>query len=141
MSDVFQVDPTQPQSAFPYDRGVATPGTPTGSEALLTASGQLNAKQGVYYLQAANDSPMTIQIPAPTAGSSASGGDDGNQITFVSVDGLAHIIQSGSNGSPPVHNINGADYRATFSGSPIGRVLTLHAYNGIWYTGSTVTLS
>jgi hypothetical protein len=135
-------DPNAPQSAFAYPVGSSTPGTPTGSEQLITKSGTLPGKRGPYYLQSANGLVMTVQVPAPVAGGSASGGDDNIELEIVNTDNLAHVIQSGSGGSPFVGYINGdVNYRATFSGSPIGRVLKLRAYGGNWYTGSGVTLS
>ena len=139
MTDALQVDPTLPQSSFPYSRGSATPGTPTGAEQLITASGPLAGKQGVYYLKAKSGSAMTITISAPVSGSSANQGDDGDVLEFVNLDGLAHTIQCGA-ASPLVADINGANYKAVFASG--GAVVRFRAYGGVWYTnGAESTLT
>jgi hypothetical protein len=134
-------DPTLPQSAFPYPAGAATPGTPTGSEALLSVSGPVPSKQGQYFIQSSPAANLTLALHAPIAGSPANGGDDGNEIEFVNLDGrTGHQIKVGTN------LVNGAYANVTLhdSSSPPNalRSMKMIAYGGVWYCNTSgVTLS
>jgi len=134
-------DPTLPQSAFPYPAGSATPGTPTGSERVLSVSGPVPGKTGRYFIQSSPAANLTLTLQAPIAGSAANGGDDNNEIEFVNADGrTGHLIKVGTN------LVNGASANiAPHDGSspPVAlRMFKLVALGGVWYcnTGG-VTLS
>jgi hypothetical protein len=117
-----QVDPTLPQSAFPYPAGSVQPG---GDFDVVTASGPVTRKQGTVFLNGSGVLHLTIAAPNP--GISKDNGDDDNSLTFVNVDGHAHVITG------PTNSLNGANHIATAGGAK-GDSITLKAYGGSWYT-------
>lgn len=134
-----QVDPTLPQSSFPYPTGSSTPGTPVGSEQLLSQSGPIPSKQGLYYING-NGKNLTLSLQTPIAGDSAKGGDDGNVIEMLNVDGGYHTITAGAN----VFNGSHALALLHDSASPptVSRKFSATAYNGQWICNTSgITLT
>lgn len=95
-----------------------------------TASGAIAIKEGLVILDASSAlTGMTLALP--TAGSIASGGDDGKRLTIIGKTAHAHVVTTPSNG------INGNKLHATYANA--GDSITLRAYGGVWYTEGTTT--
>jgi hypothetical protein len=125
----YAVDPNLPQSAYPFQAGAATPGTPAGPGQVVSANGPL-PKYGPLYI-AAGVALTGLLLAAPNPGSAAAGGDDNLDLLIVNTDGHAHVIVT------PADAINGVDMRITFAAAAGGYV-RLVAYGGVWYMiGST----
>jgi len=99
------------------------------------------SKEGTVFLAKATAGAWLLA--APVAGAPAAGGDDGKVMRIISVNGLAHTVQT------PANKINGNMDKMTFAaGSPasanVGDSISLTAYNGLWmvnYLETSVTLS
>ncbi len=89
---------------------------------------------GTSYIETAGVDATTLA--APVAGSPASGGNDGLEITIIDNSGHAHTVTAPANGITPAHHL------VTFNGTQ-GSFVTLIARNGKWLVlaSSGVTVS
>ena len=75
-----------------------------------------------------------LTLALPTAGSKASGGNDGDRLTIYTTTAHAHTVTTPANG------INGNKLTATFAA--VSDRVELEAFNGVWYTvNNNTTLS
>jgi hypothetical protein len=91
------------------------------------ASGAIRATEGSVVITKATAAAMTLA--APTAGSPANGGDDGQRLKVFCIQAAAHTITTPSNA------INGNKHVVTFANA--GDSVSFIAYNGVWYVLST----
>ena len=129
-------DPNAPQSAFPFTGGTCTPGTPSGLERVVSASGAIN-KIGPLYITAAT--ALQLALAAPLPGSSKQAGEDNLELELVNVSGAAHVV------STPPGILNGDAQQLTMQASKPGLAYRFRAYGGVWYViglngGSMATL-
>jgi hypothetical protein len=117
-------DPNAPQSAFPYPAGSSTPGTPTGSEQVISKSGPIG-KRGPLYVTALT--ALQLSLAAPIAGPSSKGGDDNTELLIVNVSGAAHVVATSAGA------LNGIAQQLTMQASMPGLAYRFRAYGGVWY--------
>jgi hypothetical protein len=110
--------------------------TDTGTQAVATpqsggafASGTITQKNGRGFLTGSTATAYLGLAPVP-------GADDFKMIEIADTTGHAHTITF------PANTLNGTLHIATFNGT-IGSVLSMRAYQGVWYinAGTTVVLS
>lgn len=88
-----------------------------------STSGAISIKSGTEIITLAGTAALTLAAPV-------AGQDDGKELRVISTTANAHTITTPSN------KINGAYHIFTFSGY-IGNSVSLIAYNGIWWVGTT----
>jgi hypothetical protein len=95
-----------------------------GGAVKYTAAGPtaVTIKEGNVTIGGSGVTALTLAVP--TAGTIASGGDDGRLLRFMAVTAHAHTVTTPANG------IDGAHHIATFAAA--GDKLELLADNGIW---------
>ena len=101
----------------------------------ITAAGAVTITNGKVFLNTGAASAITL--PTPVAGPPSVGGNDGQELQFVALDGFAYVVSTAAN------IINGNKLHATFAGV-IGDSFIATAYGGLWYVAETslgVTLS
>jgi len=86
----------------------------------------------VYFFNGA--AADTINLAAPVAGGPGTG-DDGKELTFITITAHAHVVKAASAGT-----INGADQTAT-SSAAAGNILKLVAFNGGWWVESNLNFT
>jgi len=93
----------------------------------LTAAGAVSIKPGNVFLNTGTAGAFTLALP--TAGSVASGGNDGQEMAFFAEDAEAYTLTTPTSGYNDAHHI------ATFGGAA-GDSITVVAYNGFWWVKS-----
>jgi hypothetical protein len=71
-------------------------------------------------------------LAAPTAGSPANGGNDGQRLRIIDGTGHAHTLTT------PANKINGNKHIATSAGN-VGDEISFTAYNGQWLTNPSIS--
>jgi hypothetical protein len=116
-------------TASPMDQGLGTFGPYADQEFAgielhsATGAGVISFTHGKVIITAAGVAALTLA--APTAGSPANGGNDGQELKIIDQSGHAHTVTTPSN------DINGSHHVLT-SGAAAGDSVTLTAYNGVW---------
>ena len=101
---------------------------PMDSVQVIPADGAIALTEGTVILT--KGSAAAITGIAPTAGSHANGGDDGNRLWIVSATNFAHVVTFPANS---VMGPSGAKHIVTMvpGGAALGFMVV--AYNGAWY--------
>ena len=95
---------------------------------VLAADGAITIKSGLVGITKGSAAALTLA--APTAGSVASGGDDGKVLIIMSTTAFAHTITT------PANKINGNKLTITFDGA-VTDFIELVAYNGVWRSAAS----
>lgn len=102
---------------------------------LLNASQSLPSPVGVYKLAKTVAGVITITLPAPIAGSQASGGDDGKFATFINAQAQVNIISAVG----LLLSVGVSKDTITFTAGLVGEFVRLMAFNGKYIVMDIVT--